>query len=576
MKKLLLSLSLVLVGSTAMSQVIFSVEAPAPISGFYSFTSNGDGSSWGLANLSGVNVIDTVQIANDGTAGTNADGKPFSGEACDSLGMQSLAGKIALIYRGTCGFGRKALNAQAAGAVAVIIVNRDETLINMNGGTEGAGCTIPVVFVTNSTGTAIVNSIAGGNDVVAFIGDKTGYFANDISIFDNRALRTNFGSIPAALAQSSAEISTPLGVWCYNYGQNSQTGVTMTATVTANGSSVFTQTTAPVSIASGDSVYFTTPNFSLPSYASAKYELSYTVNYGTTDEFPADNLVTSRFDVSDSLWSIDRLDDNQIVGIDGFYRPNTLPTVSFRACNVLKNPNASRIAMDGVYYGGVTVSTADTAAVPSIEGLELQLDVFTWNDADKTTGAGTFNLINQVANASYVFPADLQDSTIFIPLSAPFRFVNNQDYLVCVSTFEPLLFTAFSTNDFYDENILQNDVARFPIFADDAPVNVAAGFGISPSIALRVGTSLSIDELTAEASAYPNPSKDVITVKVNAEGDAVLKVTDMAGRQVLASDVKIVGGTFTTNVSGMNSGQYIFNLEFTNGVTSRFNVVVTK
>ncbi|WP_300660685.1 hypothetical protein, partial [Fluviicola sp.] len=74
MKKLLLSFGLVMVGSTAMSQVIFSVEAPASIHGFYDFTSNGDGSNWGLSTLVGFTpVLDTVVIANDGTTtGVNA------------------------------------------------------------------------------------------------------------------------------------------------------------------------------------------------------------------------------------------------------------------------------------------------------------------------------------------------------------------------------------------------------------------------------------------------------------------------------------------------------------------------
>ncbi|MCC6702092.1 MAG: hypothetical protein IT221_11240, partial [Fluviicola sp.] len=40
--------------------------------------------------------------------------------------------------------------------------------------------------------------------------------------------------------------------------------------------------------------------------------------------------------------------------------------------------------------------------------------------------------------------------------------------------------------------------------------------------------------------------------------------------------VKINNGQFTTNVAGMNAGTYVFSLEFANGTSSRFNVVVTK
>jgi minor extracellular serine protease Vpr len=45
------------------------------------------------------------------------------GTACTALAPGSLAGEIALISRGTCSFSTKILNAQAAGAVAVIVVN---------------------------------------------------------------------------------------------------------------------------------------------------------------------------------------------------------------------------------------------------------------------------------------------------------------------------------------------------------------------------------------------------------------------------------------------------------------------
>ncbi len=45
------------------------------------------------------------------------------GQACGALAPGSLAGKIALISRGTCSFSAKIRNAQAAGAVAVLMVN---------------------------------------------------------------------------------------------------------------------------------------------------------------------------------------------------------------------------------------------------------------------------------------------------------------------------------------------------------------------------------------------------------------------------------------------------------------------
>lgn len=64
-------------------------------------------------------------------------------------------GKFALIYRGTCEFGAKALAAQTAGATGVIIVNNLLGVAGMGAGANGASVTIPVIMVTTEAGDAI-------------------------------------------------------------------------------------------------------------------------------------------------------------------------------------------------------------------------------------------------------------------------------------------------------------------------------------------------------------------------------------------------------------------------------------
>jgi hypothetical protein len=331
-----------------------------------------------------------------------------------------------------------------------------------------------------------------------------------------------------------------------------------------------------VALAINDSAYFTTPAFSLPSYTVGNYELTYTLQYGVTDDFPADNVVRSTFSLSDSLWSFARLDAGEIVGVDGFYRPATLPQNTFRPCIVLSDPNASRLAIDGIYFGGVTVGPADSS-ISDISGQELEVNVFTWNDAETQAEAATFNELDQVRNTTYYFTGDYEDSTVFMPITPYLRLENNQKYLVCVTAYQPLLYLAYSTRDVYDQNVEADGETRFPAFRDDASINAGAGFDIAPSIAVRVNTELSTNETSAiDASAYPNPAKDVITVKVNASGNAALKVTDMAGRQVLSETVVIEGGKFTAHIADMKAGSYIFSLSFENGTTSQFKVVVSK
>jgi Zn-dependent M28 family amino/carboxypeptidase len=88
-------------------------------------------------------VLDPTLPDNSNTSGC---------EAADFAGMP--AGSVALMQRGSCGFAVKALNAQAAGASAVIIMNEGQPgrtgLINMIG--DATGLNIPAVFTTYDAG----------------------------------------------------------------------------------------------------------------------------------------------------------------------------------------------------------------------------------------------------------------------------------------------------------------------------------------------------------------------------------------------------------------------------------------
>jgi aminopeptidase Y len=79
-------------------------------------------------------------------------------EASDFTGMQ--AGSVALVQRGTCGFNVKVLNAQAAGAAAVIVMNEGQPgrtgLVGMIG--DATGLTIPAVFATFATGADLAST----------------------------------------------------------------------------------------------------------------------------------------------------------------------------------------------------------------------------------------------------------------------------------------------------------------------------------------------------------------------------------------------------------------------------------
>ena len=110
------------------------------------------------------------------------DGLSTSGcEAADFAGFEP--GSVALVQRGTCGFAVKALNAQAAGAVAVIVSNDGRPgLVGMIG--DATGLTIPAVFVASPVGEDLAST--PGAEVTVTVD----YFAEERTAFNVTAETT--------------------------------------------------------------------------------------------------------------------------------------------------------------------------------------------------------------------------------------------------------------------------------------------------------------------------------------------------------------------------------------------------
>ncbi|MDB4180367.1 T9SS-dependent M36 family metallopeptidase, partial [Flavobacteriaceae bacterium] len=90
-------------------------------------------------------------------------------DACQNITNGSeIAGKIAVIRRGTCEFGFKILAAQAQGAVGVIMVNNvPGDAITMGEGADDASNTPPSVMVTQEIGDALINELLAGETISA-------------------------------------------------------------------------------------------------------------------------------------------------------------------------------------------------------------------------------------------------------------------------------------------------------------------------------------------------------------------------------------------------------------------------
>jgi serine protease len=142
----------------------FVVLQPSAVQGHYGYLPNAAG--WGNQAFATISVEAPMIIARTSAVDSTLCGAAFN--------AAQVAGKIAVVYRGGCEFGAKALNAQNAGAIGVIVVNNDNSaILEMAPGANGQSVTIPAIMVTNTTGAWLNAQINAGN-AVARLGQFNG------------------------------------------------------------------------------------------------------------------------------------------------------------------------------------------------------------------------------------------------------------------------------------------------------------------------------------------------------------------------------------------------------------------
>lgn len=154
-------------------------------------TGNGADGPGNITGPSSTPVTGSLVIADDGGI--------IPEEGCSPLiNSANMAGKIAVILRGSCNFTQKIQNAQDAGAIAVIVANHNNPsndpnyvpYVNMYGVTDPE-FTIPSIFVNYDDGQTIMSAIRRRERITATIVDN-GPFAKDSS-FDNGIVIHEYG-----------------------------------------------------------------------------------------------------------------------------------------------------------------------------------------------------------------------------------------------------------------------------------------------------------------------------------------------------------------------------------------------
>jgi hypothetical protein len=589
MKKILLLLTVLSSGFMANSQVVFSGVSPVSIQGNYDFAwADPAGGDWSCPDflVPGTFVEDTLMIVDDGTPGLNLQGNPLSAEACNGPLINDLTGKIAVIYRNTCEFGYKALQAQDAGAVAAIIINREDEIVQMGGGVEGLNVTIPCVFVTSLTGNQLVTEMSNG-PVVVFLGSKVGAYANDIGANSGQALVSPYGG-----ANSLQYDGFEPGIQVYNYGTNDQAAVSINAKIDGPSGTIYDETVGPVAIVSGDTLAvfpgntdaFPAWNEGIGNYENGEYTLTYTMDLGGTDDSDFDNVLSSSFSITDGT-TIGTLAVSP-VDASGMPVANTYPsnaTTEYQGCVMIQEPNSSTMAVQGMYF----IPHTDTS-VNDLAGSEIFGNAYQWDDgwvdlddpnydfAAATTNA--FNALNIVTFGTH-YPAsnDDVDDVAYIEFVTPFLMVDNQRYLFCLQTFETATISFGYDNTInYDgnEGIYRQPVA--PVHIDGQWYSGGWSGASAPALSLKTFDPAEVGITDADilvGGAFPNPTTDAVTITVNATGGATLNVTDISGKIVMNSLVDLGTGSTKVNTSQLEAGVYVFTVIMENGKTAQFNLV---
>lgn len=610
MKKLSLFLSALSISLCSFSQVSFQIissTCDSSILGSYNITYADSISSWGSPDMNDpANAVQgCLVLINDGTPGnTNgANGTPplyvpnyMLGCDTSTYQLQDLSGKIAVIYRGTCEFGYKAYNAQQRGAIGVIIINHTGEAVQMLGGNNGMNVTIPVIQIGRADGDSIVACIdTVCNGVVGFIGNRIGYYGDNMATDKGDVLMPENLATPQHLAPNGTVFPLDLGLSVYNIGTNTQTGVTATVTVVqqSNGSTVYNQTAAPIDFNAWNSNFVDTQYIDLGTYAPSFwdigiYTITYTIN-AAADDYLLDNSFSYEFKITDPLFGYyakSRTDNSGKPIHTTAYSLNQMDNYdTWETCITYKTPTSYNYnSMQ--WFKGLTF-----VAVPTGYGIVnemVEIKAYEWNDVftDIYTPP-TFNNLVLLTSKPHTF---LDNNPIVeLNFDDAISIMPNQRYLFCVNV-------SILGNDSirlgYDEGINYKSTVNnylqpvFPlmIYNSAGPSTdwFLHGFGIEmvPSIVLNFDHEVGVNESQAfiDNFPYPNPTTNLLTIPIRkgATGNVLVEVFDLTRKLVLSENKTNGNEPLKVNVASIKNGTYLFNLTFANGTKEVFKISVNR
>jgi hypothetical protein len=489
-----------------------------------------------------------------------------------------VAGKIAVLYRGTCNFSLKAYNVQQAGAVACVIINNiPGSPVGMAGGVNANDVTIPVVMISNTDGALLKDAILN-DEVVIYLGNNTGVFAYNVGTYPDKVSRPKNTATPLPLVQNSGD-TLRLSVWAFNYGNQEATGVKLNAVLSQDGNEILNQTTSGVSVpANGDSVLLTLPELLLSD--AGYYELTYNVSADSIDEFPSDNQLKVNFWLNNSgIYAKSRYSPVDGPASSGAVRPADDPFEEWEWCTALQVDEANDMRITGVSFA---TTTADSTI--DLDGKSVFIRIYEWNDY--VPGGTTFGTLNELTDLDiYDYTENLDNEFVTYSLPEAIDLIDNQRYLTCLLISDEDLYVAYDTETDYTHNYntVFEDQPISPLYSESEQTWFLLGFGNDavPAIItiMEDPNSVADDAVRMNITPYPNPTTEFINIPlggIGVNGQVVYSIFNVTGSLVASGNTTIKSSDLRIDVSELSSGLHIFNLQFEDNSTTSFRVVVTR
>ena len=574
---------------------LFIIDSPTGIAGSYEFgetVANTD-PDWGPDLLSDVWCGDLMLI--DDGADPNTD-------ACTPA-INDLTGKIAVIDRGACSFSLKVYHAQAAGAVAAIIVNSEpgNLLFNMTAGDSATAVVIPAIFITLEDGALIKTSMMT-ETVSACIGNII--FDNDIQITTQSTLVPMYGTVPADQIESPNALLPAItpALRVTNTGLLDANGINADVTINftpfgGSASEVWTGSATEALLPIDTSILLTTTEYDYSGSAPGVYDITYNVAMEATDELDFDNTVTSEFTVSENALSKSSWDvaNNRPAQNVGFTIAGGGPIEMISGFNI---PNGTNHSIDSVQFQCSTQNE-------TLAGITIKVNVYRWEDTEIVDSSYQNAELSLVGINNITFPADYPDDNAWVTLpvldavglTQGYEIPDDGGYYLVGTRYEGPDFVFFGFNNNYDHTIT-DELALFPTVADFPYLQVTTFPGQIPDLEADgglftdffgtlsqamyingepVSTKDVLSEIDAVLDVYPNPASELLTSEVTlSEKTAQLtyRITDVQGRLVYSTQVQnVTTDQAQFNVSQLPAGQYFLTIQTDKGTrTELFSV----